>query len=580
MSRRTAMNPPTSGPVAAPPLASQLANTLTDALVRGEAALRSLAGAAPPDRRDRVATLLTIYDLHTAPLETVRAVARWQGHPAVAAIKFRLEGQWLAELEASYAAADIPAAGLDTVDGAVAAIRAIAAKDRLPTAYRWLANEATWPEVVNFLALEGGPDGGFDDLIALCQVGLAGSAKLELAQNFWDEMGDGDPDGVHTTLHQRLVAAIDMPRVPRAEQPVEALERVALNGLLATNRWLQPEMLGALGLLELQAGPRCRLVLQGFDRLGAPAAAYPFYAEHAEVDPRHGRDWVDKAIMPTVAAYPPWAADRARRLVALAAQPGLPRGGPDRPRRAPQRRLSGQNARVPTHVALLRGINVGGRNRVAMADLREVVTSLGHTEVTTYVQSGNVVFTSPDADTGALVAALEQRIGERRTPSACTHCSEAPSSVPTRPAPTRPRSSAPRSWVARTRRAWSGARCSCVPRTGSVAASWPPSWLGPERTRPRATGPPSPSCWPGSVGYFDHSTERPARRGDTSCDRPQPVAGRPGGCLRCRGRVHLAVTKRSCPSWSRWSATSVQPPASRNSAGSACHWLGAVAGRI
>jgi uncharacterized protein (DUF1697 family) len=48
-----------------------------------------------------------------------------------------------------------------------------------------------------------------------------------------------------------------------------------------------------------------------------------------------------------------------------------------------------------------------------MADLREVVTSLGHTEVTTYVQSGNVVFTSPDADTGALAAALEQRIGER-----------------------------------------------------------------------------------------------------------------------------------------------------------------------
>ena len=80
------MNPPTSGPVAAPQLASQLANTLADALVRGETTLRSLAGATPRDRRDRVATLLTIYDLHTAPLETVRAVERWQGHPAVAAI--------------------------------------------------------------------------------------------------------------------------------------------------------------------------------------------------------------------------------------------------------------------------------------------------------------------------------------------------------------------------------------------------------------------------------------------------------------------------------------------------------------
>src|SRR5450756_1782400 len=78
MSRRTAMNPPTSGPVAAPQLASQLANTLTDALVSGEVALRSLAGVAPRDHRDRAATLLTIYDLHMAPLETVRAAFQRQ----------------------------------------------------------------------------------------------------------------------------------------------------------------------------------------------------------------------------------------------------------------------------------------------------------------------------------------------------------------------------------------------------------------------------------------------------------------------------------------------------------------------
>jgi uncharacterized protein (DUF1697 family) len=71
-----------------------------------------------------------------------------------------------------------------------------------------------------------------------------------------------------------------------------------------------------------------------------------------------------------------------------------------------------QNPAVPTHVALLRGINVGGRNRVAMADLREVVTSLGHTDVATYIQSGNVIFTSKEADTKALAAALERAIAE------------------------------------------------------------------------------------------------------------------------------------------------------------------------
>src|SRR5215472_18783581 len=67
---------------------------------------------------------------------------------------------------------------------------------------------------------------------------------------------------------------------------------------------------------------------------------------------------------------------------------------------------------MATHIALLRGINVGGRNKVAMADLRDVVTSLGHTDVVTYIQSGNVVFTAtePEPDSIALADGLEQAI--------------------------------------------------------------------------------------------------------------------------------------------------------------------------
>ena len=63
---------------------------------------------------------------------------------------------------------------------------------------------------------------------------------------------------------------------------------------------------------------------------------------------------------------------------------------------------------MPTHAALLRGINLGGRNKVAMADLREIVSSLGHTDVATYIQSGNVVFTA--ADSPSLAADLERAI--------------------------------------------------------------------------------------------------------------------------------------------------------------------------
>lgn len=65
---------------------------------------------------------------------------------------------------------------------------------------------------------------------------------------------------------------------------------------------------------------------------------------------------------------------------------------------------------MASHVALLRGINVGGRNKVPMADLREVVASLGHTGVSTYIQSGNVLFSTARSDTTALAEELEQAI--------------------------------------------------------------------------------------------------------------------------------------------------------------------------
>jgi uncharacterized protein (DUF1697 family) len=66
-----------------------------------------------------------------------------------------------------------------------------------------------------------------------------------------------------------------------------------------------------------------------------------------------------------------------------------------------------------THVALLRGINVLGRNRVAMTELRELVSSLGHTDVGTYIQSGNVVFSSHESDTHLLGVGLQQAISAR-----------------------------------------------------------------------------------------------------------------------------------------------------------------------
>jgi len=67
---------------------------------------------------------------------------------------------------------------------------------------------------------------------------------------------------------------------------------------------------------------------------------------------------------------------------------------------------------MTTHVALLRGINVGTAKRVAMAELRELAESLGHTDVATHLNSGNLLLSTAE-DAGTLRQRLEQGIEER-----------------------------------------------------------------------------------------------------------------------------------------------------------------------
>ena len=64
------------------------------------------------------------------------------------------------------------------------------------------------------------------------------------------------------------------------------------------------------------------------------------------------------------------------------------------------------------HVALLRGINVGGSNIIKMVDLRASFEAMGFTEVATYIQSGNVVFSVKPAAKAKLATAIEQMLSD------------------------------------------------------------------------------------------------------------------------------------------------------------------------
>jgi len=290
----------------APAPASRLESRLELSLAAGSDALDRLFDAEPVDARDGALSLAAIHDLFVAPIDTVRLAAVHQYHPAVVALKGRLESALMDRVAALALCRAAPGG-----DGAVDSIRALAALDLVPSVYQWVADSAGWDGLRAFLEMEGGPDGGFDDLVAIGQIGLTGEPKLEMARNYWDEMGRGALSGVHTELQRRMVTAVGLGSTPRSLLPLEALDRSSLTTVFATNRRLQPELVGALGLIELQAGPRCRKVVQGMRRLDASQDALAFYQEHADADPRHGKAWLDHVVRP-LSSDPWWAAGMVR----------------------------------------------------------------------------------------------------------------------------------------------------------------------------------------------------------------------------------------------------------------------------
>lgn len=59
------------------------------------------------------------------------------------------------------------------------------------------------------------------------------------------------------------------------------------------------------------------------------------------------------------------------------------------------------------YIAFLRGINISGKNKISMAELKKGFEELGFQEVKTYLNSGNVIFSSEKDDTGSLINQIE-----------------------------------------------------------------------------------------------------------------------------------------------------------------------------
>ncbi|MYB32511.1 MAG: DUF1697 domain-containing protein [Acidobacteria bacterium] len=72
--------------------------------------------------------------------------------------------------------------------------------------------------------------------------------------------------------------------------------------------------------------------------------------------------------------------------------------------------MTARTASEEIYVALLRGINVGGKNIIRMADLRSAFEAEGFRDVLTYIQSGNVIFRAANSKSGALTMRIEEML--------------------------------------------------------------------------------------------------------------------------------------------------------------------------
>ena len=166
--------------------------------------------------------------------------------------------------------------------------------------FPWLASHATLDQVRWILTQEVAGEAGFDDLVALTQLKMPVRPKLELARNYWDEMGRGKQSGMHGPMLDRLARELG---VDASDEPIVP-EAIALSNLLvglAANRHYAYHSLGALGAIELTAPGRAAHVDAALTRFGIGTKTKQYYALHAVLDVKHSAAWNSEVIAPIVA---------------------------------------------------------------------------------------------------------------------------------------------------------------------------------------------------------------------------------------------------------------------------------------
>jgi hypothetical protein len=169
--------------------------------------------------------------------------------------------------------------------------------------FPWLADTASHEDMLWFLTQEVAGEAGFDDLLALTQVKMPITAKLEMARNYWDEMGRGRDTAMHGPLLERLANYLDIDAQPDRVVPESLALSNAMLALARSRRYCF-QSIGALGVIEMTAPTRAGFVDAGLKRLRIPTKKRLYFTLHAVLDIKHSECWNREVLRSLVGEDP------------------------------------------------------------------------------------------------------------------------------------------------------------------------------------------------------------------------------------------------------------------------------------
>jgi pyrroloquinoline quinone (PQQ) biosynthesis protein C len=263
---------------------------------------------ASRDEADYLDSQRLLYLLHVARIQpSWECVVPAVHDPAAATAFHRLDATWnQVQVDLALAATTMP-----SIDGfeawMVERCRTHPSGPQHPL-FALLEKHADVETLREFVFQETPFDIHFGDLVAMLIPGIYGEAKVELAENFWDEMGCGDALRTHRRLRLDMMKAVGVGEDSHLGGLesfwVEELELANLYFSACASRRLMDQALGMLLATEHVVPGRIDHQLNGWRRLGYHEAQLEYLSEHIVVDVEHAAGWLNEVVKPVLSSYP------------------------------------------------------------------------------------------------------------------------------------------------------------------------------------------------------------------------------------------------------------------------------------